>query len=73
MSVRPDDVWVVTYPKCGTTWTQEMVWQIAHGVDLVGGKKWLNDRLLQEGGDGDEQEDSEDEDEADQDANDVLL
>ncbi|KAL7459532.1 hypothetical protein ACHAWC_011323 [Mediolabrus comicus] len=32
--------------------------------------KWLNDKLLQEGGDGDEQEDSEDEDEADQDAND---
>ena len=45
MSVRPDDVWVVTYPKCGTTWTQEMVWQIAHGVDLEGGKKWLNDRF----------------------------
>ncbi|XP_055708856.1 luciferin sulfotransferase-like [Phlebotomus papatasi] len=35
--VRPDDVWVVTFPKCGTTWTQEMVWQICNDLDYEKG------------------------------------
>jgi len=38
---RPDDVWIVTYPKCGTTMTQELVWQIinlAKGGSLDSGK-----------------------------------
>ncbi|KAF0307344.1 Sulfotransferase 1C4 [Amphibalanus amphitrite] len=34
----PRDVWVVTPPKCGTTWTQEMVWLIANDLDYEGAK-----------------------------------
>jgi hypothetical protein len=45
MEVRPSDVWVVTYPKCGTTWTQELVWQIVNKVDLEGGKAELGVRF----------------------------
>ena len=28
MKVYEDDIWIVTNPKCGTTWTQEMVSKI---------------------------------------------
>ncbi|KAK7790985.1 hypothetical protein R5R35_011576 [Gryllus longicercus] len=44
--VREDDIWVVTYPKCGTTWTQEMVWLIANNCDFEGARKvLLNERF----------------------------
>lgn len=33
LTVYEDDTWVISYPKCGTTWTQEVVWQICNGVD----------------------------------------
>lgn len=35
------DVWVVTMPKCGTTWTQEMVWLIANDCDFKGAQRNL--------------------------------
>merc|ERR1711892_124610 len=34
LSVRADDVWISTFPKCGTTWTQEMVWNIVNNLDF---------------------------------------
>ncbi|CAF4845168.1 unnamed protein product [Pieris macdunnoughi] len=37
--VRPDDIWVVTYPRSGTTWTQEMVWLLENGLDFEASKK----------------------------------
>jgi len=45
MEVRASDVWIVTYPKCGTTWTQELIWQVVNGVDLERGKESLDARF----------------------------
>jgi len=45
MAVREDDVFVCSFPKAGTTWTQEMVWNIIHDVDLEAAKATiLNER-----------------------------
>ena len=32
--VRPDDIYVCSFPKNGTTWTQELVWLVQNEVDL---------------------------------------
>uniref|UniRef100_A0A1B6K560 Sulfotransferase domain-containing protein n=1 Tax=Homalodisca liturata TaxID=320908 RepID=A0A1B6K560_9HEMI len=34
MEVREDDIWIITFPKCGTTWTQEMVWLLKNNLDF---------------------------------------
>ncbi|XP_071445873.1 sulfotransferase 1E1-like [Hetaerina americana] len=44
LEVRPDDVWVVTYPRSGTTWTQEMVWLLNNNFDY---DRALKERLNQ--------------------------
>ncbi|XP_058462931.1 luciferin sulfotransferase-like [Malaya genurostris] len=31
--VKPDDIWIASYPKSGTTWVQEMVWLICNDLD----------------------------------------
>ncbi|ODN03779.1 Sulfotransferase family cytosolic 1B member 1 [Orchesella cincta] len=39
--VRDEDVWVVSFIKAGTTWTQEMVWMIGNDMDFENAKTIL--------------------------------
>lgn len=41
---RSDDVYILTFPKCGTTWMQELVWLVINQCDFEKAKTPLNIR-----------------------------
>ena len=42
-ALRDDDIWIVTFPKCGTTWLQETLTMLVNDLDLV--INWRSENL----------------------------
>lgn len=43
---KPDDTWVLSFPRSGTTLTQEMTWLLSNNLDFdAAGKKLLDERF----------------------------
>lgn len=36
-----DDVWMVSYPRTGSTWAQEMIWLLGNNLDFEGAKQMV--------------------------------
>lgn len=46
LKVYEDDIWIISYPKCGSTWAQEAVWQTMNNLDFDSeGKVPLHTRI----------------------------
>ncbi|CAA9999767.1 unnamed protein product [Nesidiocoris tenuis] len=41
---RPDDVWICTFPRSGTTLMQELIWMVVNDCDYEAGKRGLWER-----------------------------
>ncbi|EEB17322.1 conserved hypothetical protein [Pediculus humanus corporis] len=39
LKVRKDDVWLISYPRTGSTWAQEMIWCIGNDLDYEKAKQ----------------------------------
>ena len=46
MEVLEEDIWISSFPKCGTTWTQEMVWNIVNDLDFERAKSEKLDKRI---------------------------
>lgn len=44
-NVKSDDAWIVTYPKCGTTWMAELMWLLRNNLDYEGARADLYSRI----------------------------
>jgi len=44
--IKQDDVWISSFPKCGTTWTQEMVWCIMNNLDYKLAKETILEKRV---------------------------
>ncbi|XP_055586748.1 luciferin sulfotransferase [Uranotaenia lowii] len=38
LDIRKDDVWLLSYPRTGSTWAQEMIWLLGNDLDYEGAK-----------------------------------
>ncbi|GFO43021.1 sulfotransferase [Plakobranchus ocellatus] len=45
--IREDDIWIVTYPKSGTTWIQEIVYLVMNNADTTKALQTTIDKRVQ--------------------------
>lgn len=38
LEIRKDDCWLLSYPRTGSTWAQEMIWLLGNNLDYEGAK-----------------------------------
>lgn len=44
LPIYKDDVWMISYPRTGSTWAQEMIWLLGHQLDYEAAKQDLRAR-----------------------------